>query len=309
MGNEHDGATQDREIPHGPLGDEPPDGEPLGDEPFDGPPPLEAGREPRPGYAVVGHLHRSGGYDVYDAWSGERSCRVICKLPRPDRAHEADVVARLLREGRLLQSLTHPHIVRAYEVHEEPSPLVVLETLTGQTLDHLIESRANRLPLREVAHLGLHLCSAIHYLHRKGVLHLDLKPSNVVSERGLAKLLDLSIAHPPGPGEKGSGTLEYMSPEQARGDVLGPAADVWGIGAVLHEVLTGDPPFDAPEEENRYEQLEVRAEPVRRYARVPAAFASLVDRCLEPDPNLRPSLAELTDGLSAHAGSPAAQKG
>lgn len=267
-------------------------------DPYAGPPPLEAGEEVVPGYEIVGHLHRSNNFDVYDVFSEERACRCVAKTPIPDLAGDTGLVERLLREGRLLQGLTHPHIVRAYERIEEPRPTLVLETLTGATLAYVIDTRERRLPLREIAHLGTHLCSAVHYLHRHGILHLDLKPSNVVSERGLAKILDLSIAQPPGKARKGAGTANYMSPEQARGDLVGPPADVWGIGAVLFEAATGELPFDGHDEEDRYEQLERRAEPVRAYRRVPAIFDDLVARCLDPDPTLRPAVGEVARTLA-----------
>lgn len=268
---------------------------------LDGPPPLEAGEVIAPGYEVIAHLHRSNNFDVYDAWSEERACRCIAKTPIPDLLEDKSLARGLFREGRLLAKLTHPHIVRAYETLKEPQPTLILETLTGATLAYLIETRQRRLPLTAIVNLGLHLCSAIHYLHRHGILHLDLKPSNIVSERGLAKLLDLSIARSPGRGEKDTGTLEYMAPEQARGGYLGPATDVWGIGAVLFEATTGEPPFEAPDEEDRYEQLERRAEPVRLYRRVPAAFDDLVAGCLEPDPTRRPTIDELARSLKALA--------
>jgi serine/threonine protein kinase len=95
------------------------------------------------------------------------------------------------------------------------------------------------------------------------------QPSNIVSERQLAKVLDLSVARPPGKGVKGVGTPDYMSPEQARGDALGPAADVWGMGAILFEAAAGEEPFDAYDDETRYEQLERRAESIRSHRRVP----------------------------------------
>jgi serine/threonine protein kinase len=264
-----------------------------------GPPPLGAGEAIAPGYKAITHLHRSNNFDVYDAWSEERACRCIAKVPGPDRVDDPKVSRRLFREGRLLEKLTHPHIVRAYETIRSPRPTLILETLTGETLQHMIESRQRRLPLRDIIHLGLHLCSAVHYLHRHDILHLDLKPSNIVSEHGLAKLLDLSIARRPGRGEKGMGTLEYMSPEQASGAILGTAADVWGIGAVLFEASTGEVPFDAYDE--RYEQLERRAEPVRSYRRVPAAFNDLMGSCLEPDPPLRPTVDEVARSLTSLA--------
>jgi serine/threonine protein kinase len=266
---------------------------------LDGPPPLEAGEVVAPGYEVIAHLHRSNNFDVYDAWSEERACRCIAKTPIPDLLEDKSLARGLFREGRLLAKLTHPHIVRAYETLKEPQPTLILETLTGATLAYLIETRQRRLHLAAIVHLGLHLCSAIHYLHRHGILHLDLKPSNIVSERGLAKLLDLSIARPPGRGEKDAGTRNYMAPEQARGDYFSPATDVWGIGAVLFETATGEVPFDAYEDESSYDQLERRAESVRLYRRVPAAFDDLVHSCLEPDPVLRPTVDGVAESLRA----------
>ena len=266
---------------------------------LDGPPPLKAGEVIAPGYEVIAHLHRSNNFDVYDAWSEERACRCIAKTPIPDLLEDKSLARGLYREGRLLAKLTHPHIARAYETLKEPQPTLILETLTGATLAYLIETRQRRLPLTAIVNLGLHLCSAIHYLHRHGILHLDLKPSNIVSERGLAKLLDLSIARPPGRGQKGMGTLEYMAPEQARGGILCTPADVWGIGAVLFETATGEVPFEAYEDESSYDQLERRAESVGLYRRVPAAFDDLVHSCLEPLPALRPSVDGVAESLRA----------
>jgi serine/threonine protein kinase len=261
-------------------------------------PPLKAGVELAPGYRVLEHLHRSRSYDVYGVWSAERCCRCIAKTPAPDMLEKRSARNRLLREGRLLGRLTHPHFVRLYEALKEPQPVLILETLTGETLAHLIHRRGRRLPLREIAYLGLHLCSAMHYLHRHGLLHLDLKPSNIISQPPLAKVIDLSIARPPGRGRSGVGTVPYMSPEQARGGHLTAAADVWGIGVVLYEAATGRRAFPGStgsdtEHEARYEQLERRADPVREHRRVPPAFAAAVDRCLEPAPADRPAVGEL----------------
>ena len=274
------------------------------EEVIEGPPPLEAGETIVPGYEVIAHLYRSNHLDVYDAWSEERACRVVAKTPRPDRLDDHETVRALLREGRLLRRFTHPHIVRAYEVLKEPQPVVILETLTGATLAYLIDTRAHRLAISDIVHLGLHLCSALHYLHRQGVLHLDLKPSNIISESRLAKIIDLSIARPPGRGIEYTGTDQYMAPEQVTGDHLSPATDVWGVGAVLWEAATGEEPFNADDEDDdlwepTYEQLERRIDPIRSYRRVPAAFASLVESCLEPDPAGRPTIEELMKGLKA----------
>lgn len=273
--------------------------------PSDGPPPLAPGALLLPGYRVVGQLRRGEELDVYDVWSDARGCRCVAKTVRPDRADRPATRARLLREGRLLLRLTHPHIVRAYEVVPGPPPVVVLETLPGETLARLLDRRGRGLAVAEIAHLGLHLCSAVAYLHRSGVLHLDLKPSNVVAARGVAKLLDLSHARRPGRARGGSGTPGYMAPEQVRGGLLGVHTDVWGLGAVLYEAATGEPPGetgDASVTEEAEQQIGPVA-PVRSRRRLPASLATAIDRCLDPDPERRPALCELREALAATVGS------
>jgi serine/threonine protein kinase len=265
-----------------------------------------------PGYRTIELLRRGGDLDVYDVWSEERACRCVIKAVRPDRLRRDGAGSRLLDEGRLLCRLTHPHIVRAYEVAEEPFPMVVLETLAGETLGHMID-RGAALSVPELAQLGLHLCSAIRYLHGHGVLHLDLKPSNVIAECGRAKLIDLSVARPPGPAHAGIGTHYYLSPEQARGGELGPAADVWGIGVVLFEAATGEPAFDDPEadgedsdydesvseslDEGDYLQLAATAPRIDEVRPLPRELADLVAACLDPAPERRPSVDELMRAL------------
>ena len=145
--------------------------------------------------------------------------------------------------------------------------------------------------------LGLQLCSAIDYVHSHGVLHLDLKPSNIVAESGLARVIDLDIARAPGRGHC-EGTRQYMAPEQACRGTLTPATDVWGIGAVLFEATTGRMAFDF-EGGERFPQLKARASPVRRAKRkVPIALAEVIDAALEPDSADRPSVECIARHLS-----------
>jgi eukaryotic-like serine/threonine-protein kinase len=286
--------------------------------------PVAPGAELAPGYEAIALLRRGADLDVYDAWSHERSARVVVKALRPDRLDRPRARRRLLAEGRLLERLTHPHIVRAYDTLTEPVPAVVLETLSGLTLSRLIED--GPLEPESLGHLGLQLASAVRYLHRNRVLHLDLKPSNVIAEAGLAKLIDLSVARPPGPAPDGVGTWCYLSPEQARGGELGPAADVWGIGAVLYECVAGKAPFDDPDVDldlasetgasgsssphpDRYPQLERRATPLHAGpAGIPEELAELIARCLEPEPATRPTVEELYALLEPIAGIPSAER-
>jgi eukaryotic-like serine/threonine-protein kinase len=261
-----------------------------------------------PGYRVVERLRRGEVLDVFDVISEERHCRCVAKVLRPDRLEDRVARRRLLLEGRLLQRLTHLHLVRAYETLKDPQPAVILEALTGERLDDVIERRV-RLSPREVTFLGLHLGAAVAYLHRHGILHLDLKPSNVVAEHGVAKLMDLSISRPPGRGRAGEGTPMYMAPEQARGGMLSAATDVWGLGMILYEAATGRVPFPDDRHEPFYPQLEIRAEPVTAHRRLPAELAAAIDQSLQPEPDSRPAVASLLRTFGGLAREPRGRAG
>ncbi|WP_369183783.1 serine/threonine-protein kinase [Streptomyces sp. Y1] len=251
--------------------------------------PLPAGTAVAPGYQVLAHLCRTGWLDVYDAWSEERDCRCVVKVLRPDRRRDRKLRERLLREGRWLTEFTHPHLVRGYGTGERPQPYAVLETLTGETLAHLLDRRTRRPAATDLALLGLHLCSAMRYLHGKNLLHLDLKPSNIVIDCRLAKVLDLSIARPPGPGSPGVGTDGYLAPEQADGAELTAATDVWGIGITLYEAATGALPAE--------DRPPGPIPPVSTARRLPPPLAEAIDGCLRLDPATRPALPQLATTL------------
>jgi serine/threonine protein kinase len=256
-----------------------------------------------PGYDLLELLREGNHLEVYDAWSHERGTRVIVKALRRGLPDAEEAEQRLLEEGRLLRDLTHPHIVRGYEVHEEPWPFIVIETLDGETLGHMVEVSETELSVEEVAHLGLHLASAIRYLHRHGYLHLDLKPSNIIAEAGKARLLDLSVARPPGPAHGGIGTDLYMAPEQARGGDLTAAADVWGLGVVLFEAATLEPAFDTDDPDD-FPQLHERAPLVSDVVPEMAPLDALVAACLEPAAAARPTVEEVIAQLEVLAGLP-----
>jgi serine/threonine protein kinase len=264
-------------------------------------PPLSPGEELAPGYTVVEHVSRNQALDVYDVWDDGRYCRSVAKTLRPDRLGEERATARLRIEGELLARFAHPHLVRAYETVEEPQTIVILETLSGETLAAHIEQRSTRMPAAELAVLGLQVGSAVRYMHREGYLHIDLKPSNIVLDLGVAKVLDLSLARPPGPLRPGVGTRCYLAPEQARGEDVTAAADVWGLGAVMWEAAVGEPAFDDEAAGMKYPQTAARAVAVRRRRRLPAGLGAVIDACLEPDPGERPALDDVLAGLEPFA--------
>jgi eukaryotic-like serine/threonine-protein kinase len=264
--------------------------------------PLGRGREVAPGTRVIEHLARSNGLDVYDAYNEPRACRVIVKTLRPDRLRKPGAAGKLVREGRLLMRLAHPHIVRGYEVHPGPRPVIVMETLTGQTLERLIADTRRPLSAAELANLGVHIASALTYLHANGILHLDLKPSNVVAEQAKAKVIDLSHARAPGRMRPGNGTWCFMAPEQQRGGQVTEAADVWGLGIVLHAAATGENALEeiAEELDTDEPQLEAQVPALARLRpRLPAALTGVVDACLATEPADRPALPDVLGRLEA----------
>jgi serine/threonine protein kinase len=242
---------------------------------------LAPGEEVAPGYVVEELLSRGQALDVYAVFSRRHLCSAVAKTVRPDRADVARVRDRLLLEGRLLTSIAHPHLARALDLLPDPVPVLVVETLMGYDLDEVIAWRSRRLPSTDLAHLGRQVASALHHLHLAGYLHLDVRPANVMAHGGRATLIDLSIARPPGEVSAGFGTREYMAPEQARGGLVSPATDVWGLGATLFAAATGVPPYPAGP---GVRELRPRLHPV---------LAEVVDAALSPSPEDRPTVQEV----------------
>lgn len=251
-----------------------------------------------PGYRPIALLAHGRRLDTWDAWDDTRGTRCVIKVLRADRRDEPRVRQAVLLEGHIATSLAHPHLVRGYDVVEEP-PAVVLETLRGQTLSALVE--VEPLGLADVAELGCQLASVLGYLHRHDWLHLDLKPDNVVVDHGRAVLIDLSLAGRPGTGRPGAGTRGYLAPEQARGAGLSPATDVWGLGMTLIESLTRTAPYgdEATWDTRRRWPLVHRRMPVRPEGveALPEPVREVLTACVELDPAARPLLSEVTSTL------------
>ncbi len=256
-------------------------------------PRVRPGTDIAPGYRVLGLLRRGEDVDVYDVWSAERECRCVVKALRPERIDDRRARRRLLTEGRRLAAFTHPGLVRTYEVVERPAPQIILETLTGETLGYIIAGEGPRVPVFELGALGVQLCSVLGYLHRNDVLHLDVKPSNIICQADQAKLIDLGIARPPGRGSRGVGSPPYMAPEQYSGGRLSAATDVWGVGATLYEAASTRQPFGG----TGVGGATGPAEPLRRYRRLPRPVTDAIDACLAIAPVDRPSIAELAKTL------------
>lgn len=242
-----------------------------------------------PGLRDLGLLRRGEALDVHDAWHEDLDCRCVVKTLRPDRVDDVPAADALRIEAARLLAFAHPHLVRAFELVEADRPMLVLETLDGWTLDGLIEEEEGLHP-DDMRELGSQLASGLGYLHRRGVLHLDLKPSNVVCTGGVARLIDLSIARPPGPGRAGVGTDGYMAPEQEAGGEVGTPTDVFALAGLLIEASTTEPPPPAGA---------TPAWPRRR--RPPRHVRDVLGECRAADPARRPGLGDLVAVLRGAA--------
>lgn len=192
---------------------------------------------------------------VFEAVDVELNRRVAIKLIRYERGDDEEARARFLREARAAAALTHPNACQLYEVSEyEGQPFLVLELLDGEPLSARLSRE--QIPLGELADLLLPLMDVVGAFHRQGLVHRDLKPSNIfLTSRGV-KLLDFGLARRvdrddavtrtlvTSPGAV-TGTMRYMAPEQITGDPIDARADVFALGVLMYEMLTGRIPFDA----------------------------------------------------------------
>jgi eukaryotic-like serine/threonine-protein kinase len=273
------------------------------------PPRPGAANWPRvPGYEIVAELGRGGMGVVYKAVQVRLKRFVALKMIRDGALAGPEQVQRFRREAEVVARFQHPNLVRIYDVGEwQGHPYFAMEFAEGGGLDRRLTGRP--LPVRDAAELIRTLAEAMHYAHQKHVVHRDLKPANVlltedgrpmIADFGLAKQLDA------GPGDTPSeavlGTASYMAPEQAKGKVreVGPAADVYALGAILYALLTGRPPFKG---ETWYETVHrvLTEEPVppgRLRAEVPPALEAVCLTCLAKAPDRRyPSAHALADEL------------
>ncbi|MGH2755560.1 MAG: serine/threonine-protein kinase [Actinomycetota bacterium] len=257
------------------------------------------GAEIAPGRFVLKLLGGGRRYEAYLAHDEALLTTVVVKILRPHRVEDTASLEGLAAEYDALGKLNHPVIARGFDsVLEGGRPHIVIEFLEGPRLSSLIR-RHGPLPMEQLVPLAVQLSSALHYMHGRDLVHLDVKPRNIIMGAP-PRLIDLSIARSVEDAEAltvAVGTDAYMAPEQC--DPLGPhrvgtPADVWGLGASLYEAATGGPPFPA-DDPSEYPQL--TEEPAPMSDRIASQVTDLVLSCLRRDPAARPTPKELSEAL------------
>jgi serine/threonine protein kinase len=206
-------------------------------------------------YHILERRGRGGMATVYKAHHTRLDRDVAIKVLHSHLAEAQDFLGRFEREGKAVAALRHPHIIQAYDFDVEGDLyFLVMEYVDGQSVEERLKDlaqRGERMPLNEAAGILHQVAEALDYAHQQGMLHRDLKPSNVLLDRrGRAFLGDFGIARMLSGTQYTStgellGTPVYMSPEQGQGLNLTPASDLYSLGVVFYEMLTGQVPFDA----------------------------------------------------------------
>jgi len=259
-------------------------------------------------YRLLDWIGSGGMGNVYRALDLSLGRTVALKVLPPYLAADDRRVRQFLAEAQAAAILNHPNIATVYGLEQSPTNVfLAMEYVDGETLSQ----RIARGPIQpaEVIRVGLQVADALVEAHARGILHRDVKPANLmVTARGVVKLLDFGLARPsrtPPPGSATgtpAGTLDYMSPEQLLGWDPDERVDVFGLGVVLYEALSGRRPFEAPDRAETVARiLEGRHPPLRELRQaIPRSLAAIVERCLERDRERRfQSVAQLRESLAA----------
>lgn len=260
-------------------------------------------------YEILALLGEGGMGAVYKARDTEVNRLVALKTIRPKLASNPQVLQRFKQELVVARQITHKNVVRIYDLGDaEGVKFITMQYVEGEDLKSILR-KAGRLPPPEAVSTMQQICRALDACHVEGVIHRDLKPSNVMRDKaGRVLVMDFGLARSPETGgltQTGAvmGTLEYMSPEQAKGLELGPTSDIYAAGLIFYELLTGKMAFEASSPmASLLKRSQERAIPPSTLDKsIPRALSEMVARCLEPDPRNRyQSVAELLADLEAY---------
>jgi eukaryotic-like serine/threonine-protein kinase len=265
--------------------------------------PLEAG-DTLDHYRLDAEVARGGMSTLFRATDLRNSRQVAIKVPHPEMEADPVLLERFRREEEIGQELDHPGIVKTYDGEERSRRYMVIEWVDGKLLRAIMNEQRKlprKLPIDRAVKLTLAICDALDTMHKHGVVHRDLKPENVmVDEQDRIKLIDFGIAMKEDARRithasvtPALGTPDYISPEQVKGQRGDQRSDVYALGAMLYEMLTGQPPFTGPNPlAVMNERLLIDPKPARELnPEISPEIEEILARALERDPRHRYSTA------------------
>jgi tRNA A-37 threonylcarbamoyl transferase component Bud32 len=246
-------------------------------------------------YQLLAKIGQGGMAEVYRAQDVALGRLVAVKALRCEYVVDPTFLVRFHREAQSAAGLTHPNIVAVHDFgHDQGRPYIVMEYVPGRDLGTILQE-GGPLSVDQAVDICLQICAAVGYAHRAGLVHGDMKPGNVlIASDGRAKVVDFGLARALGEsamdeeGELVWGTPAYFAPEQAAGDRVVPATDVYAIGVILYEMLTGRLPFSGTDNEVARKHLYETPVPVDRInPRIPARLARIIDMTMRKQPDER----------------------
>jgi serine/threonine protein kinase len=251
-------------------------------------------------YELIEKIGEGGMSIVYKA-----RCRILdrivaVKVLKEEFAQDDSFVQRFKTEALAAASLSHPNLVNIYDVgQQDECYYIVMEYVQGQTLKELIEREAP-LPIEKAIDIAIMICDGLHHAHEKGIIHRDIKPQNVlITEFGIVKVADFGIAQAITKktitfGGNVVGSVHYISPEQAKGEPLTRATDIYSVGCVLYEMVTGQIPYDADSPITvALKHIHDDIPPIRAVnSEVPVSLEGIIIKAMEKLPQHRFSTAE-----------------
>ena len=242
-------------------------------------------------YQVIEELGAGGMGRVYKVHDTEVGEKIALKLLNPETASDEETIRRFRDELRLARVISHKNVCRMYDLGQSGGILyITMEYVAGENLKSFIR-RSGQLNVDKAVGIAGEICEGLAEAHRLGIVHRDLKPQNImIDAEGRARIMDFGIARSIEAGDRTGpgviiGTPEYMSPEQVDGQEADPRSDIYAVGVILFEMLTGRVPFggDTPFAVALKHKTETPPDPRQLNGRVPEALDQLVLRCLEKD--------------------------
>jgi tetratricopeptide (TPR) repeat protein/predicted Ser/Thr protein kinase len=258
-------------------------------------------------YRIIEEIGWGGMGRVFKAEDTELNITVALKIIRPRFSSNPRFIEQFKKEMLLARSISHENVIRIFDLGEaHRTKYISMEYIKGQNLKEFLHA-SGTLAIETVVHIARQIGEALKFAHAKGIIHQDLKPANImVDQSGRVYIMDFGLARAVYGADAGkpgeiAGTPQYMSPEQAKGEKIGQASDIYSYGAILYEIATGRPMFkaDTPAEYREKHVSERPVPPAKVNPRLPKQLEHIIFKCLEKDPARRyQNIAEILADLN-----------